>query len=138
MRSIGKIVGKIGVVMLLLTVVRAGCDLLIGQPGSNPTTTPDDLDDGNDSGSGGSPDTIALEFLGVTQIGGVDGVRDSTALELSFDINPATLAADDITVFGATKGALSGSETTRTLAISGITVPYGDQSPVAAGRYRQL
>ena len=80
----------------------------------------------------GSPKTVAvykattgITFSGVTQSGGSLNTADSTALTLTFSADPTSLAASDISLTGATKGALSGSGTTRTLAISAITVANG-------------
>lgn len=73
----------------------------------------------------------AVAFQSAVQTGGTSGTADSTALTLTFDVDPTTLAAGDITVTGATKGDLSGSGTTRTLAISGITVGDGETVSVA-------
>jgi hypothetical protein len=50
---------------------------------------------------------------------------------LTFDVDPETLTADDITITGATKGALSGSGTTRTIGISDIVVDDGETVSVA-------
>lgn len=47
---------------------------------------------------------------------------------MTFSVDPTTLTAADITVVGATKGALSGTGITRSLAISNITV--GDSESV--------
>jgi len=85
---------------LLLLV--AGCD--------------SEISDGN-----GDSDTNMV-FLSAVQTGGASGTADSTAVTLTFDIDPDSLTADDITVTGATKGTLTGSGTTRTLNISNITV----------------
>jgi large repetitive protein len=74
---------------------------------------------------------IAITFQNATQTGGVSGTADSTGLTLSFDADPATLTADDITVTGATKGALTGSGTTRSLAISAVAVANGETVSVA-------
>ncbi|HOV12803.1 MAG TPA: DUF1566 domain-containing protein [Spirochaetota bacterium] len=52
-------------------------------------------------------------------------------MTLTFSVDPTTLAASDITVTGATKGALSGTGTTRSLAISAITVGNGETVSVA-------
>ena len=86
----------------------------------------------------GSPQTAvvfkaanSITFLGVTQAGGSDGTADSTSLTLSFNDDPTTLTAEDITLTGATKGALSGSGTTRTLEISDVTVANGETVSVA-------
>ncbi|GAB1456948.1 hypothetical protein MASR2M48_22560 [Spirochaetota bacterium] len=53
-----------------------------------------------------------VAFLSAVQVGGASGTVDSSALTLTFDVDPATLTVDDITLAGATKGALSGSGTT--------------------------
>jgi len=53
---------------------------------------------------------------------GSANTQDTDILTLIFDKDPTTLTAADITITGATKGTLSGSGNTRTLAISGITV----------------
>ena len=70
-------------------------------------------------------------FQSAVQTGGVQGSTDSTGLTLSFDVDPTTLTADNITVTGATKGALSGSGKTRSLAISNITVADSETVSVA-------
>lgn len=88
----------------------------------------------NDAGSGivkaafpatGKVPDIEVAFLGATQSGGSFAASDTTALTLSFDADPTALTADNITVTGATKGALSGTGLTRTLAISDISVMNG-------------
>ncbi|MDZ7792205.1 MAG: InlB B-repeat-containing protein [Spirochaetia bacterium] len=73
----------------------------------------------------------AVTFESAVQIGGTSGTSDTTGLELSFDVDPATLAADDIVVTGATEGGLTGSGTNRNLAISDITVGDGETVSVA-------
>jgi hypothetical protein len=85
----------------------------------------------------GSPKTavvyrapISVNFTGASQAGGTSGAVDSTGLILTFSADPTTLSADDITVTRATKGALSGAGTTRTLAISDIAVANGDNVTV--------
>ncbi|MFH0975591.1 MAG: hypothetical protein V1874_07380 [Spirochaetota bacterium] len=77
----------------------------------------------------GSPQTaviyrapVNVTFLSATQTGGTSGTAESTGLTLAFDADPATLTADNITVNGAAKGALTGTGTTRSLAISDINV----------------
>lgn len=85
-------------------------------------------DDGN--GGGGTTST-AVTFISAVQVGGTSGTANSTALTLAFSVDPTTLTADDITLTGATKGALIGSGTTRTLAISDITVANGETVSVA-------
>jgi len=74
--------------------------------------------------TGTEPD-IDVGFISAEQTGGASGTADSTALTLTFDVDPAALTVDNITVTGATKGALSGSGTTRSIAISDITVANG-------------
>ena len=74
----------------------------------------------------GSPSDINVAFQSVVQTGGASGTATTTALTLTFDIDPTALTVDDITVTGATKGALSGSGTTRTLSISNISVANGE------------
>lgn len=70
-------------------------------------------------------------FSGVTQVGGVTNSITTTSLTLTFNADPTTLTKDNITVIGATAGALTGSGTTRTLAISGITVANGETVSVS-------
>lgn len=53
---------------------------------------------------------------------GESDVTTSNSITLTFSEDPTGLAASDITVTGATKGALSGSGTTRALAISSLSV----------------
>jgi uncharacterized protein YndB with AHSA1/START domain len=65
-----------------------------------------------------------IAFSGMTA-NGTSGTVDTDTLTLTFDEDPTGLAAGDITVTGATKGALSGTDNTRTLAISSITVANG-------------
>jgi hypothetical protein len=62
---------------------------------------------------------------------GTSGTVTTTALTLTFDVDPTSLAAGDITVTGATKGALSGAGTSRSLGISAITVANGANVTVA-------
>jgi hypothetical protein len=77
-------------------------------------------------------DTITyVTFESAVAADGADGTANTTELNLTFSVNPTTLSADDITVIGATKGALSGTGTTRTLAISSITVGNGETVSVA-------
>jgi len=73
-------------------------------------------------GSGTSP--VAVSWSGLSANGTANTVT-TTALTLTFDKNPAALAIGNITVTGATKGTLTGSGTTRTLGISGITAAQG-------------
>jgi hypothetical protein len=67
---------------------------------------------------------IDITFTGVTA-NGTTSTSDSTALTLSFSADPESLTADNIYVIGATKRALTGTGTTRSLAISNITVDNG-------------
>jgi hypothetical protein len=99
-----KLLPVVFVVVMLLSVV--SCDPSIGET------------------------AVATAFQSVVQTGGTSGTAESTALTLTFDVDPTTLAAGDITLTGATKGALSGSGTTRTLAISDITVGDGEDVSV--------
>jgi hypothetical protein len=74
---------------------------------------------------------IAVAFSGLSA-NGTSGSVSTTLLTLTFDVDPTTLAASDITVTGATQGALTGSPgLTRTLAISAITVADGANVTVA-------
>jgi hypothetical protein len=79
----------------------------------------------------GVPSDTDVTFSGVAQAGGASNSASTTSLTLTFSADPATLAASDITVTGATKGALIGSGTTRSLAISDITVADGATVSVA-------
>jgi len=72
-------------------------------------------------GGGGN----SFAFSSAVQAGGASGTANSTGLTLTFDTDPGALSADNITVTGATKGALTGSGTIRDLAISNITVANG-------------
>lgn len=76
----------------------------------------------DDGGSG----LVLVTFESVVAADGVDGTADTTELTLTFSADPTNLAASHIAVTGATKGALSGTGTTRTLAISNITVANGE------------
>lgn len=66
-----------------------------------------------------------VNFISAVQEGGISGTASSTGLTLTFDVDPMTLTASDITVTGATKGTLTGTGTTRSLSISDITVANG-------------
>ena len=74
---------------------------------------------------------INIEFQSAVETGGTSGTADSTGLTLTFDVEPTTVTADNITVTGATKGALTGSGTTRSLVISDLTVANGATVSVA-------
>jgi len=67
---------------------------------------------------------VAVSWTGLTANGEANSIT-TWELTLTFDSDPTTLAIGDITVTGATKGTLSGSGTTRTLAISNVTVAEG-------------
>ena len=73
---------------------------------------------------------VAVTFESVVA-NGTSGTADSTQLRLTFSVDPTSLAASDITVTGATKGALNGTGLTRTLAISNITIANGETVSVA-------
>jgi hypothetical protein len=71
-----------------------------------------------------------VSFTGLTA-NGISNTTDTNALTLTFDADPRTLSADDITLTGASKAAdLVGSGTTRTLYISAITVADGESVTV--------
>ena len=79
-----------------------------------------------------------VEWVGLTA-NGTNGSVTTTELTLNFDIledihsslhDITTLTAADITVTGATKGALTGTGMTRKLAISNITVANGQDVTV--------
>jgi len=68
--------------------------------------------------------STAVAFSGLSA-NGISNTVSTTALTLTFNADPTTLHVDDISVMGATKGELTGIGTTRTLAISAITVANG-------------
>lgn len=70
--------------------------------------------------------TTGITLESAVQTGGIKGILDSKGIVLTFDVDPATLTADYITVTGATKGSLSGTGATRTLALYGLTVEDGE------------
>ena len=74
---------------------------------------------------GGGTSSIDVAFINATQTGGASGTVNSTGLTLTFDVDPTTLTADNISIYGAAKGSLTGSGTTRSLAITDITVING-------------
>jgi hypothetical protein len=80
---------------------------------------------GGSGGSGGTNGNTAVTLLLAIQTGGTWFATDSTGLLLLFDVDPAALTADNITVTGATKGPLLGTGAWRNLAISNITVANG-------------
>lgn len=71
-----------------------------------------------------------VKFSGLTA-NGTAGSVSTTKLTLTFSADPTTLATSDITVTGATKGALTGTGTTRILSVSEITVANGANITVA-------
>jgi len=75
-----------------------------------------------------APTPVAFSTLTAN---GTSGTVSTTVLTLTFDVEPTTLAWGNIEVTGATKGTLTGTGTTRTLAISGITVANGANVTVA-------
>jgi len=66
-----------------------------------------------------------VSFSNLTALNGVDSSIATTELRLTFDVAPTNFTTANITVTGATKGSLTGSGTTYTLAISNITVANG-------------
>ena len=80
--------------------------------------------------SSSSAGPVAVIFTGLSA-NGTSGSVTTTELTLTFSVNPVGLLASHITLTGATKGALSGSGTSRTLVISGITVANGANVTVA-------
>ena len=78
---------------------------------------------GDDGGTGGGTSgDIDVVFQSAVQVGGTSATLESTGLTLTFDTDPDTLTADNITVTGARKVSLSGTGTTRTLTIADINV----------------
>lgn len=103
---------QIGVIAAIsLAVLMSGCNLT------------------GSSGDGSTDIDVVLQSA--EQTGGASGTADSTGLTLSFDVDPTTLTADDITLTGAVKGVLSGSGLTRSLSISDIGVGDGETVSVA-------
>jgi hypothetical protein len=78
-----------------------------------------------DGGSGDAHPDIEVTLVSAIQVNGASLTADSTGVLLTFDADPETLTADDITVSGAVKGALTDNGTAKTLAISDITVADG-------------
>jgi hypothetical protein len=79
-------------------------------------------------GTGSILYTVTLKNLTAN---GAANITDTTQLTLTFSADPTTLKVGNITVTGATKGALTGTGTIRTLAISNITVGEGQNVTVA-------
>ncbi|MCL2798504.1 MAG: hypothetical protein FWD58_10755, partial [Firmicutes bacterium] len=73
---------------------------------------------------------VAVAWTGLTA-NGIPNEADTTALTLSFDGDPVALTLEHITVTGAKKNELTGTGTTRTLMIYGITVAQGESITVA-------
>ncbi|MBI9081905.1 MAG: InlB B-repeat-containing protein, partial [Pseudodesulfovibrio sp.] len=73
---------------------------------------------------------IDVTFSSVIQVGGTSNSVSTTSLTLTFSVDPGSLTADLITVTGTTKGALTGTGTTRSLTISDITVANGEKVSV--------
>ena len=73
-------------------------------------------------GGGGTSGDIDVVFQSAVQAGGTSATVESTGITLTFDTDPDTLTADNITVTGARKVSLSGTGTTRTLTIADINV----------------
>jgi|GEM_PF-2505416 len=73
---------------------------------------------------------VPVNWTGLTA-NGTSGSVTTTQLTLTFSAGPATLTANNITVTGATRGALAGSGNTRTLVISDITVEDGEDIRVS-------
>ncbi len=71
------------------------------------------------------PAPTPIDFISAVQAGGAPSSVSSTSLTLTFSADPENLSADDVTVAGAAKGALSGSGTTRSLELSAIEVDDG-------------
>ena len=69
---------------------------------------------------------VDVTFSSATQFGGTSNAVNTTSLTLTFSVDPGSLTVDHITVTGATKGALTGTGTTRSLTISEITVANGE------------
>jgi len=62
----------------------------------------------------GEPAATAVTWSGLTA-NGTSGTVTTTALTLTFNVNPSTLTAENITVTGATRGTLTGTGTSRSL-----------------------
>lgn len=123
-----------GSIFLLLVLSAVACSDdtdVITLPWSSAASSSSTAVSSSSSSSSLSSQATAVTLTGVTQSGGVSNSTTTSALTLSFSIDPTTLTADNITVTGATKGALSGTGTTRTLEISDITVANGATVSVA-------
>jgi len=100
----------------------AGCDLANSNEITNDSISDDDTDNT-------SPTEVT--FQSAVQSGGASGTADSTALTLTFSLDPTTLSAENITITGATRGELTGTGITRSLAISDIMVADGETLSIA-------
>jgi len=83
--------------------------------------------------TGAPPADVDVTFSSATQVGGISNSVSTTSLTLTFSVDPTTLAASDITLTGATKGALSGTGLTRSLAITDMKVANGETVSVSVG-----
>ncbi len=108
-----RIGGFASVIIVSVAFLFMGCDS---------TGAGGDENDGNGDGDNGGATEVVFSDLSAN---GTSDTVTTTELTLTFDVAPTSLTADDITVTGATKGALSGEGTTRTLEISDITVGDG-------------
>ncbi len=79
----------------------------------------------------GVPSDVDVTFSSAVQAGGTSNSVSTTSLTLTFSVDPTTLALANITVTGAAKGAMTGTGTTRSLAISDISVADGATVSVA-------
>lgn len=104
-----------------VTVENAGGDINTIVLKNKTTGEPFGVINYNSSGSGswGYREGKQVVWTGLTANGSSRNAN-TTELTFTFDIDPGTLTANDITITGATKGALSGTGTTRKLAISNI------------------
>ncbi len=73
----------------------------------------------------GVPADIDIIFSNVEQAGGTSDSASTTSLILTFSADPTSLMEANISLTGASKGALSGTGTTRSLEISDISVGNG-------------
>jgi len=106
-----------GILLLIVTLAFTACDFF------------NSSEDGTDEG------VEEVTFQSLTQTGGTSGTSDSTCLTLTFNINPTTLTASNITVLGATKGSLTGTGKQNTLDIVtqfGESEPYESKTDYAA------
>jgi formylglycine-generating enzyme required for sulfatase activity len=103
-----------GILVLAMTFIAMGC----GNPWATTTPSP------TPSLSPTPTTPKAISFSGLSA-NGTSGSATTTVLTLSFDADPTTLSVSDITLTGATKDALAGTGTSRTLAISNVTVANG-------------